>query len=343
MTFPTLTIDLKKIEHNSRTIVTVCDRLRVQVVGVVKACLGNPDIARAMITGGVTTIADSRLANLERLSGADYDKPVPRIMLRQPMVHEVRRVVELTDQCLVSEFDAIKRISDAATALRKVYGVVIMVETGDLREGILPEDLFSLVERTYRLPWIKIEGVGTNVACLQGVPPTTAMLDLLAENALFLRERLSLDIPVVSGGNSSAWKLLEAGLVPEGITQFRFGEAILLGQETVNLDPIPGTYQDAIMLEAEIIESKVKPIAGSPQEMRERAILALGVQDVCKGILKPLDKDLKILRRSSDHLVVDVTDSGGDYRVGDTMAFIPSYEAMLAAMTSPFVDKVFMS
>ncbi len=317
---------------------STCNANGIEVVGVVKACLGNPDVAGAMVTGGVSAIADSRLQNLERLLDVDS----PHMMLRQPMTWEIPRSVEITDMCLVSELETIKRLAATATALRKEYKVIVMVEAGDLREGVLPGNLFGFMREALRFPWIRLEGIGSNVACLQGISPTSAMLELLVESADDLRKRLDIELPIISGGNSSIWKLIEAGTVPPGVNQVRLGEAILLGQETVDLDPVPHTYQNAIVLEAEILEIKEKPVE-QPDGLHNRAILAIGLQDICRGALRPLDIKAKILRRSSDHLVVDITESEHAYKIGDAMTFIPSYEAVLAAMTSPFVAKSYIS
>ncbi|MBE0446959.1 MAG: alanine racemase [Actinobacteria bacterium] len=335
---PLIRIDLKKIEHNTRTITSTFNSLGIEMVGVTKACLGSPNVAGAMIAGGASLIADSRLLNLRRL----INTGVPLMALRQPMHSEIPQVAEITDICLVSELSTIRLLSGAAESIRKRYKVIVMVETGDLREGVLPGDLLAFVKEAMDLPWIDIEGIGTNVACLQGISPTPAVLERLVESAYLLRKNLGIELPVISGGNSSAWKLIETGLVPSEVNQFRLGEAILLGQETINFDPIPGTFQDAIILEAEIIEVKEKPVLLHTRNVRKRAILALGVQDICRGEMRPLDTGAQLLRRSSDHLVIDVTGSQFTYGAGDSMAFLPSYEAMLAAMTSPFVEKVFV-
>jgi len=331
---PSIKIDLKKIEHNAKTVTSACNSLGIEVAGVVKATLGSSEVARAMVAGGVSMIADSRLQNLERLKSLG----VPLMMLRQSMGWETSRVVELTEVCLVSELNAVRRLSIAAAQIGKQYKVVVMVETGDLREGVLPSELFDFMQKAMRLPNIVLHGIASNVACLHGIPPTPAMLELLTNSAKRLREQLEIELPAISGGNSSAWKLIESGAIPKGINQFRFGEAILLGQETINFDPIPNTYQDAITIEAEIIEVREKPVPFNGGDPRKRALLAIGVQDICRGELKPLDKKAQVLRRSSDHLVIDVTESEIPYKVGDIATFIPDYEAMLAAMTSPFVE-----
>jgi predicted amino acid racemase len=250
LTLPAIKIDLKKIKHNADIVTKACRTLGIEVVGVVKACLGSPKVAEAMIAGGVSMIADSRLRNLERLDGLG----VPLMMLRQPMAQEIAKTVDITDICLISELKTAKNLSAAAEAAGKKYGVITMVETGDLREGVLPGDLFDFIKEVLTLPGIRLEGIGSNVACLQGVHPTPSMLELLVELAYELRGRFKIALPIISGGNSSAWKLIEAGSIPAGINQVRFGEGIILGRETVNFDPISGAFQDAVLVEAELIE-----------------------------------------------------------------------------------------
>ena len=55
--------------------------------------------------------------------------------------------------------------------------------------------------------------------------------------------------------------------------------------------------------------------------------------------IRPLDGRLQILSASSDYLVLDVSAAAGELRVGDTLTFAPDYAALLAAMTSAYVEK----
>ena len=48
-------------------------------------------------------------------------------------------------------------------------------------------------------------------------------------------------------------------VLPEGITNLRLGESFLLGNDTAYLTKLPGTVDDAIILEAQIVELKEKP------------------------------------------------------------------------------------
>jgi predicted amino acid racemase len=55
--------------------------------------------------------------------------------------------------------------------------------------------------------------------------------------------------------------------------------------------------------------------------------------------ISPLDPRITILGGSSDYLVADATAAVGSLRTGDELAFSLSYGALLAAMTSEYVEK----
>ncbi|MGD8932354.1 MAG: alanine racemase, partial [Chromatiales bacterium] len=82
MTTPYLTIDLAKIEHNARTVVELCRDRGIAVTGVTKLTCGHPEVARAMLRGGVTGLADSRLENIRRMRDAGIQSTF--MLLRLP-------------------------------------------------------------------------------------------------------------------------------------------------------------------------------------------------------------------------------------------------------------------
>lgn len=146
------------------------------------------------------------------------------------------------------------------------------------------------------------------------------------------------------------------GKLPGGITQLRIGEGIMLGCETLERKPMPGLHTDAFTAVAEIIEFRKKPslpIGRIAQDVfgnvpvfedrgiHQRAILALGRQDVIFDGLTPLDAGVEILGGSSDHLLVEI--SGRTAVVGEELRFRPDYGAVLTLNTSPYVQKVYLS
>lgn len=327
MKYPRIIIDLSKIEANARVAVEAGREHSINIIGVTKACLGAPEVGRAMLAGGVAGLSDSRVSNLRRLRSAGL--PGQLMLLRLPMLSEVDDVVELADASLNTSPDVIERLGQAAAVTGRRHGVIIMVETGDAREGVTPAGVAPLAVAAEMADGVDFLGVGTNVACLTGCPPSAVNLELLAEAAHVAAETIGRPLAVVSGGNSSAWRLLREGGLPEEVNELRLGEAILLGRETAEGTHIPEMFEDAFLLEAEIIES----LPGR----NGHHIAALGLQDTAVDDLIPLDPGWQVVKGSSDHLVLrrDTDPSP----IGSTIVFRPGYQSLLRAMTSPFVEK----
>jgi len=74
----------------------------------------------------------------------------------------------------------------------------------------------------------------------------------------------------------------------------------------------------------------------------KRAILAVGKQDTDPDSMMPLDEKIDILGASSDHLIVDVSKSDADYKVGDIIRFRLGYSGMLKCATSSYVGRKYI-
>jgi len=352
MTYPWLRIDLDKIEHNSRTLVALCSEHGIAVSGVTKATCGNPDVANAMLRGGVSSIADSRLENIHRLQAAGVDTSYT--LLRLPPLSGVDSVVATVGLSLNSELCVLQALSVAATRLGVQHDVILMVDLGDLREGIWPDDLMPVVDEAIQLAGIRIVGIGANLACFSGVVPSESSMTRLVELADALEQRCHVTLQWVSGVNSSGLDLIASGHMPRRINHARLGEAILLGRETVHRRPWPDTFQDAFVLHAEVLELKNKPSlpigersedafghhpAFEDRGLIKRALLNVGREDVDVAGITPIDSRLRVIGASSGYLAVDATAAGDDIRVGSEVAFALNYSALVAAMTSAYVKK----
>ncbi|MDR7870064.1 MAG: ornithine racemase Orr [Tissierellaceae bacterium] len=350
MNYPKLKIDLQILKENVKNIVKLCNDEGILVVGVTKVFCGNPTIANAYLEGGVSYLADSRIENLIRLR--DFD--IPKILTRLPMISEVERTVQYADISLNSEIDTIRALSEAALKLDKTHNIVLMVDLGDLREGYFhKETLFNSVEETLKLQGVKIIGLGTNLTCYGGLIPTNEILDKFIKLGEELEEKYHIELKIISGGNSSSLHLL-GSYKSERLNNFRLGESLVLGIETAYGKQIKGTRNDAFILQVEIIEIKEKPsvpygnigldaFGNKPKfvdrGIRKRAICAIGKQDMDFGSLYPIDEDIIVLGGSSDHLILDISDSKVNYKVGEKVEFKLSYAGILRAMTSEYVKK----
>jgi predicted amino acid racemase len=353
MGYPYVKIDLRKIAENARLVTTACGDLGIEVVGVTKACCANIAVAEAMLAGGGRSLGDARGQKLKQLRKAGID--VPLMLLRIPMVSEAAEVVSVADCSLVSELVTVEELSKAAISTGRIHSVVVMVDMGDLREGVVPQQILPFIRQVLKFPGIRLRGLGANFACYAGLAPTPALLQKLVELAECTRETYGIDLPVVSGGNSANMGLIMARSMPPGINQLRIGEAILLGRETVNRLPIHGAHLDAFTLHAEIVELQEKPSVppgASGQDafgkrplfvdrgIRRRAIVAIGRQDVAVEGLVPIANGVEVLGGSSDHLILDVSDAEKALGVGDEIAFSLQYSALVHTMISPYVTKL---
>lgn len=351
MGFPCVTIDLKKIEHNTKQLVKWCSDRQIEVMAVTKGICGLEKVARTFIKGGAKKLGDSRIENIIALKQAGI--PVPIYLLRIPMLSEVEDVVRWADGSLNSEVEVIKALSAAAKDFDKEHKVILMVDLGDLREGVLPENVLDTVSEIINLPNIDFEGIGTNLGCYGAVKASYDNMKSLVDLAKEIEKTFGIKVKTVSGGNSSTLMLLKEGVLPKGITQFRLGEGIILGNDPSTSKPLPDTYQDAIVLKTEVIEVKIKPsypigeigldafgnkpVFEDKGPMR-RAIVALGKQDCRIEGLIPVDKSIDILGASSDHLLLDVTKSN-NIKVGSIIEFNLSYGALISLMASKYVKK----
>ncbi len=351
---PQVTIDLERIERNARTVVSWCAEAGISTFGVTKGACGMPQVARAMLRGGVQGLAESRFENIKRLREAGIDAPI--MLLRSPPLSLIDEVVRSVDVSLNSELAVIRELSRVAERMGRVHDIILMIDLGDLREGIWPDDLIPTVEQILELPGIRIAGLGTNLTCFGAIIPTEVNLGQLTDLAETVRKTFGLDLTYISGGNSSSLPLLLSGGMPKGINNLRIGEAILQGGRDTFLDtPRPELDRDVFLLSGELLEVKMKPsmpigksgvdaFGGRPvfEDIGERlrGIVNIGREDAHIEGLLPVAPGIIVLGASSDHLILDVTDAANPPQVGDRVSFRMSYGALLAAMTSEYVEKI---
>lgn len=347
---PRLVIDLEKLFHNARTLTLALGKQGISVTGVTKATLGSPEIARVLLQAGVHDLGDSRTENLQRLRAAGVASTMT--LIRSPMLSRVNETVRCADRSLNTEPALIAALDAAAQRAGRIHGIVLMVELGDLREGIMPAALPAIAAATRGRRHLRLHGIGTNLACRSGVVPDAGNMGALSALADAIDADSGERMALVSGGNSAnlAWAL---GSADKGrVNNLRLGEAILLGCDPLDRQPIAALHTDAIELVAEVIESGRKPsrpvgrlgqgafgtaAVRADSGMITQSILALGIQDTDPAGLVP-PAGIRISGASSDHLLLESDD--GPLAPGTQLAFRLDYSALLRAMSSPHVLQV---
>jgi len=348
--YPELEIDVEKIRYNLRKVRDLLRSKSADLLFVTKVTQGDPRIARIGVEEGIEWFGESRIDNIIRLRKGGIDKKIMQI--RSPQISEIVKTVKYSDCAVLTEIDVAKLLSKEAKRQGRKFHVLLMVEMGDLREGIMPENVVEFSKEVLKMDNIEIIGIGTNLGCLGGVIPTKEKMEKLLEIKDELEDN-GISIEIISGGATDTLYLFENNEI-RGINQLRIGEAIFLGRDTTNNRIIPYLRNDAFRIKAEIIEIKEKPSRpygkigrdafGNIPEfedlgLRKRAILAIGKEEIDFQSIIPIDKDIRILGGSSDHTVVDITDSKIDYRVGDLVEFYPLYSSLMKSFISKNIKK----
>ncbi|MBN3573210.1 alanine racemase [Vibrio neptunius] len=351
MNYPRLDIDCGKIHHNAQFLITQLSLKNISVTPVTKVFLGHPVIAQVLLDAGATMLADSRIENLQKMTRACI--AAPKMLIRTPMQDQIVSVIKYCDVSLISEVGVVERLSHIAKRQSRYHEIIIMVELGDLREGLMPNRVADFIREIISLPNITIIGIGGNLACRYGVAPDHQNMKVLSDLADGIEAVFGINLAIVSRGNSASINWALNNTARTRINNLRIGEAIFLGCEPLEQEKIEGLYTDTVLLTAEVIESKIKPTLpwgtrganafGEKINFQDRgttsqAILALGRQDVCVSGLQALEGE-NIISSTSDHMVIE--SSNRSLFVGEKVKFNLNYSALLSCMNSGYVHKYF--
>jgi predicted amino acid racemase len=352
--FPALVIDMEKLRQNLKTVTRTVKDAGCSVMIVTKCFCADEGITNILLADpAVDYLADSRIQNIKTYSG----KGKETVMLRLPQRCEIEDVIRYAGISFNSEVSTIELLNAEAVRQNKLHKIVLMIDLGDLREGLYYTEgkkIFSAVETILNLKNLRFYGIACNLTCYGAVIPKKDNLSILSGWAERIKEKFDTGPLLVSGGNSSSYYLAEKDDLPDGINNLRLGEAFILGRETAYGSRIKNTFADAITLEAQIIEARTKasvpegesgvdafgerPVFQDRGKIK-RALLALGRQDTDSGGLAPCDAAINVLGASSDHLILDISGAAKRYRVGDSVRFTLSYGAALRAFTSKYVHR----
>ncbi|HOI31468.1 MAG: alanine/ornithine racemase family PLP-dependent enzyme [Bacteroidales bacterium] len=348
-------LDHQKLHHNFKYLDEFFSKRNIHWGAVSKLLCGNETYIRELIEMGIREVHDSRISNLKVIKKINPE--VQTVYIKPPARRVVKSLVRYADVSFNTEYETIRLISEEAVKQNKKHKIIIMIEMGDLREGVLGDNLIDFYSSIFKLPNIEIVGIGTNLNCLNGVMPSHDKLIQLSLYKQLIDATFKVKIPWVSGGSSVTIPLLLKKMLPKGINHFRVGETLYFGNNLVTNKTIKGMKSNAFTLYAEIVELMEKPIvpigelgtnvAGEKFEVNEadygkssyRALLDIGLLDVDPHHLKPIKNGIEIIGASSDMLAVDLGKNRSGYQVGDLLAFNLDYMGALKVLNSNYIDK----
>jgi len=350
-----ITLNIEKLKSNFEYLDKLFKKKNIKWSVVSKLLCGNKEYLQELLKFNIQQICDSRVTNLKNVK--QINPEVETIYIKPPAKRAIRNIVQYADISMNTEFETIKLLSDEAQRQNKVHKIIIMIELGELREGIMRDDLIDFYSSVFNLKNIEVVGIGTNLTCLYGVLPNHDKLIQLSLYKQLIEAKFNTKIEYVSGGSSVTIPLIFQNLLPKGINHFRVGESLFLGTDVYNNTRLKKLETDVFMLYAEIIELIEKPQLPDGEmgtnveghsitfdndlsgKTSYRAIVDIGLLDVDERHITPVDKNCSIVGGSSDMLVIGLSENRNNYKVGDLLQFKLDYMGTLRILNSKYIDK----
>jgi predicted amino acid racemase len=285
------------------------------------------------------------------------DKNAQTIYIKPPAKGVIEEVVRYADISMNTDFHTIEMLSEEAVKQNKIHKIIIMIDLGELREGVMREDFIDFYEKVFQIKNIDVVGLGTNLSCLYGILPNNDKLLQLCLYKQLIELKFNLKIPFISGGSSVTIPLIKQGLLPKDVNHFRVGETLFMGTDVYNSVPFATMENDIFKLYAEIIELYEKPLIPSGElgsnlegnvvtfdqenigKSAVRAIIDIGLLDIDMKHLEATNENVKLAGATSDMVVLDLGENLENFKVGDQMEFTLDYMGIVRIMNSKYIEK----
>ena len=350
-----ITLETKKLANNFNHLNDFFKIHNIDWSIVTKILCGNKKYLTELLNLGIKQYSDSRISNLKMIK--NLDNKAQTIYIKPPAKGVIEEVVTYADISMNTDFHTIEMLSEEAVKQNKIHKIIIMIDLGELREGVMREDFIDFYAKVFEMKNIEVVGLGTNLSCLYGILPNNDKLLQLCLYKQLIELKFNVKIPFVSGGSSVTIPLIKQGLLPKDVNHFRVGETLFMGTDVYNSVPFATMENDIFKLYAEIIELYEKPLIpsgelGSNQEgnvvtfddenigkSSVRTIIDIGLLDIDMKHLEATDENVKLAGATSDMVVLDLGENLKNFKVGDQMEFTLDYMGIVRIMNSKYIEK----
>ena len=351
-----ITLKEGKLKENYDYLDKLFTKNKIHWAVVSKLLCGNRFYLEKLLKLGIKQVCDSRVSNMRMIKSINPE--IETIYIKPPPKRSIKGIIKYADISLNTEYKTLMLLDEEARRVGKNHKVIIMIEMGELREGIMRDDFIDFFSGVFKLNNIDVVGIGTNLSCLYGVLPNPDKLIQLSLYKQLIEAKFDRKIPLVSGGSSVTIPLLEQNILPKGINHFRVGETLFLGTNAYDGTEYEKMHNDVFRLYSEIIELIEKPLVpegemghnveGLSFEFDEkdigktsmRAIVDMGLVDVDGKHIEPVCNDFKIVGASSDMFVIDIGSNEKNLKTGDLIEFRMDYMGVVRILSSSYIDKL---
>ena len=365
---PELEINLDALAHNLRLV-----RHREQAWGfrflpVLKMVASHPEIVAFLRRQGYGCHGIADMTE-HLLYGQEPPARAGRVLINLAPPDRTDDVVRLFERSSFSCEATFRALDAAARAAGLHHEALLMVDIGDMREGIPQDEAPALLravaaasQRAARGPGAHVAGIGVNLGCLYGTCPDEENMARLETLAARAGDLLGHALHRVSLGGTIYWNWFARRhghgphLPPGCIMEFRMGDPLLLGWDMYRDQALLGGdfRQDIFRLTATVLEVTERDIRPPRQSVhngrglpadcpvlgkRLRALVDCGsLHTDVQGLTLPR-ADWRITDFSGNYAVLDVSACPQAPVTGDHVRFIPSYWAVARTCRMPHIRK----
>ncbi len=340
---PVLNICLEKINFNINYIQDFCLRNKLKLMLVIKVL----ELCDVFIEF-ISKINEKNIGVSDILAAKKIkDKiNVKATLLTIPSLANVDEVITYCQASLNSEWETIQELAKQCDKRKVYHEIILMIDIGDLREGVMPQEAILFVKNCISLTsaYFKIKGIGANLGCGNCILPTYTILNILQIIKNEVQEKYSYILEVISIGGSIILEWMNYKYLPSCINQLRIGEAAFLGSIPVYHKQHPHLFDDAFILIGTIVELKVKQvIVEGKAKVQVRAILDFGNIHTIPNKLSPTNNNMVFIKSTSNYSIYDVTSCEQNFSSGDKLNFRLNYSALAQANLSPYVVRNYIN
>ncbi len=350
-----ITLETKKLATNFNHLNQFFSSHTIDWSIVTKILCGNKKYLTELLNLGIKQYSDSRISNLKMIK--NLDKDAQTIYIKPPAKGVIAEVIEFADISMNTDLHTIQMLSDEAVKQNKIHQIIIMIDLGELREGVMRDNFMDFYAKVFEMKNINVVGLGSNLSCLYGILPNNDKLIQLCLYKQLIELKFNVKIPFISGGSSVTIPLIKQGNLPKEVNHFRVGETLFMGTDAYNHVPFQNMENDIFKLYAEIIELYEKPLIPSGElssnlegnkvtfdaentgKSSIRAIIDIGLLDIDMKHLEATDKNIKLAGATSDMVVLDLGENLKNFKVGDQMEFTLDYMGIVRIMNSKYIEK----
>ena len=212
-----LKIKIDDIKGNIKNLSGYFSKHNIQWSLITKVFSGDKEFLRQLLSPDVVkclhSVGDSRLTSLKNLK--EVNPEMRTIYIKPPAVVYAEDVVKYADVSLNSSLETIMALNTEAEKQKKIHQVIIMVELGELREGVDRDKIIHFYKKIFNLPHIEVIGLGSNLGCMYGVEPTFDKLLQLVLYKQLIECKYNVKLELISGGSSITLPLISQGNIPD--------------------------------------------------------------------------------------------------------------------------------